>query len=137
VLSFTSNTIRHESWKYRQGSIRAFSLLLLGLPEAVSQDLVNRSLLELVALLNDPVGIVQVSAIKSLSLITEETGKVILNHANFIQILQLIVGKSKVNETFMRHCCKIVDNLCQVEDSVKVLGPCADDLIKVLLDCCL
>lgn len=33
ILNFTSNTIHHENWKYRQASIRAFSLLLLGLPE--------------------------------------------------------------------------------------------------------
>jgi hypothetical protein len=32
VLAFTSNTIKHDNWKYRQGSIRAFALLLIGLP---------------------------------------------------------------------------------------------------------
>lgn len=32
VLAFTSNAIKHDNWKYRQGSIRAFALLLIGLP---------------------------------------------------------------------------------------------------------
>lgn len=32
VLTFTSNTIRHDNWKLRQGSIRAFATLLIGLP---------------------------------------------------------------------------------------------------------
>lgn len=45
--------------------------------------------------------------------------------------------KAKINETFMRHCCKIIDNLCSVEDSVKYLGGYSDDLIKFLLDSCL
>lgn len=71
MLAFTSNTIRHDNWKYRQGSIRAFAILLIGLPEEVSQSLVNVSLIELVALLNDPNPYVQSSAIKSMSLISE------------------------------------------------------------------
>jgi hypothetical protein len=71
--------------------------LLIGLPEPTAQNLVNVSLLELVSLLSDPKPYVQLSAVKSLSLISEETGKVIINHINFIQILQLIVVKAKIN----------------------------------------
>jgi len=85
----------------------------MGLPSDRSQILVNASLLQLVALLNDPKPYVQYSAIKSLGYICEDVGEVILNHANFIQILQLIVEKGKVNEKFMREVCKIVDCLCQ------------------------
>ena len=70
ILKFTTNTIRHENWKYRQASIRAFALLLLGLPPERSQFLVNSSLLDLAALLNDQNVYVQLSALKSLSLIT-------------------------------------------------------------------
>lgn len=71
ILDFTGKTIQHENWKYRQASIRAFALLLIGLPTNRAQELVNNSLLSLVNLLNDPVVYVQLSAIKSLSMITE------------------------------------------------------------------
>lgn len=71
MLTFTSNTISHENWKYRQGSIRAFALLLIGLPEELAQKYVNESLIGLVNLLNDPKVFVEISAIKSLSLISE------------------------------------------------------------------
>jgi hypothetical protein len=56
---------------------------------------------------------------------------------NFIDILQLIVKKANTNELFMRHCCKILDNLCIVPDSVKYLGSVSDELTKVFLDACL
>lgn len=91
ILLFTSNTIRHENWKYRQASIRAFALLLIGLDPQRSQALVNMSLLELVALVNDSKKFVQLSAVKSLSLISEEAPKVIYKHENFLQILQLVI----------------------------------------------
>lgn len=110
---------------------------MIGLPEEVSQSLVNVSLIELVALLNDPNPYVQSSAIKSMSLISEETGQVILSHANFISILQIIVKKAQINENFMRHVCKIIDNLSSIPESVRVLGAVAEDLTKVFLDACL
>lgn len=68
---FTENTIHHENWKFRQASIRAFSLLLIGLPPDRSQTLVNSSLLELVALVSDSKQYVQLSAVRSLSMISE------------------------------------------------------------------
>jgi hypothetical protein len=72
VLNFTSNTIEHQSWKYRQASIRAFASFLIGVEDKRKQELVDASLLKLVALLNDQSKIVQYSAIKSINLITEE-----------------------------------------------------------------
>jgi importin subunit beta-1 len=71
ILSFTSSTIRHENWKYRQASIRAFALLLIGLPTGRSQQLVNLSLVELVSLVKDGSRLVQLSTVKALSLISE------------------------------------------------------------------
>ena len=71
ILTFTEKTIHHDNWKYRQASIRAFSLLLIGLPEERSQTLVNNSLIELVSLLNDSSQYVKLSAIRSLCMITE------------------------------------------------------------------
>ena len=60
--------------------MRAFSLLLIGLPINRSQFLVNGSLVNLVGLLNDSVKYVQLSTMKSLSLITEEVPDVVLSH---------------------------------------------------------
>lgn len=91
ILAFTEKTIHHDNWKYRQASIRAFSILLIGLPIERSQSLVNNSLLELVSLLNDSVQYVQLSAIKSLCLISEEVPDVIMRHDKFFQILDFVV----------------------------------------------
>lgn len=72
VLNFTSNTIKHPNWQYRQASIKAFASFLIGLNDQRKQELVDASLLELVALLEDSSKRVQYSALKSLNLITEE-----------------------------------------------------------------
>jgi len=66
----------------------------------------------LASLLADSVFAVQLAAIKSLALISEETGGVFLHHVNFIDVLQLVVKKGQSNELFMRHSCKFIDNLC-------------------------
>lgn len=137
ILAFTSSTIHHENWKYRQASIRAFATLLIGLPESRSQALVNSSLLELVALLNDSNICVKLSAIKSLVLISEEVSEVILQHDKVLQILEVIVKVGQVGEHFLKHTCKVVDNLCAPDLSRKVLGPHAGNLVKLFLDLCL
>jgi len=60
---------------------------LIGLDPQRSQALVNMSLLELVALVNDANNYVKLSAVKSLSLISEEVPEVIYKHEKFLQIL--------------------------------------------------
>jgi hypothetical protein len=54
-----------------------------------------------------------------------------------MEILQFIVKKTTVNELFMRHGCKIIDNLCNVPGSVNMMGAITDELIRVFLDNCL
>jgi hypothetical protein len=110
ILSFTENTIHDGNWKVRQASIRAFALLLLGLPQERSQELVNNSLLQLASLLNDPVQYVQLSALKSLTLISEEVPEVILHHEQFLKLLEFVV-KMGQSELFLKHVTKIVDHL--------------------------
>ena len=39
-LSFTKNTLSHDNWKFRQSSIEAFSILLLGLPDKKANGMV-------------------------------------------------------------------------------------------------
>lgn len=38
------------------------------------------------------------------------------------------------DEHFLKHVCKIVDNLAQCEISTDILGPYCDDLIKIFLN---
>lgn len=85
---------------------------MIGLNPQRSQALVNMSLLELVALVNDSKQFVQLSAVKSLSLISEEVPEVIYKHENFLQILQLVIKVIPLGEEFLKNVCRIVDNLC-------------------------
>ena len=88
------------------------------------------------ALLNDPKQHVQLSAIRSLSLITEEVPEVILNHNKLLEILDFVM-KMGQSEVFLKHVAKIVDNLTIPEGSTKVLGPHSGPMIGVFLGFCL
>lgn len=90
-------------------------------------------MLELANLLNDSSVYVQLSALKSLSLITEEVPEVVLKHEKCLQILDFVV-KMTQRDIFLKHVCKIVDNLSQPEMSSNVIGPHAADLVKIFID---
>lgn len=77
-------SISQQNWKNRQASIKAFSLLLYGLPEKVSEILISGSINELMGLLGDSSKQVQYAALESLAIITEVSGKIILKSPNFI-----------------------------------------------------
>lgn len=87
ILSFVGNTINHEDWKFRQASIKAFSVMLHGLPTKESNILVDKSIEQWLNLLQDQSLLVQDSVIQSLIIITEECGGAILKKPNFLQYL--------------------------------------------------
>lgn len=95
--------------------------------------LVNSSLLKLVTLLNDQHIYVQLSALKSLGLITEEVPEVFLKHEKCLEILDFVIKMNK-NDHFLKYICKIVDNLSQARVSNNVLSPHAGDLAKIFID---
>lgn len=77
-------SISQPNWKNRQASIKAFSLLLYGLPDQISEILISGSINELMGLLGDTSKQVQFAALDSLVIITEVAGKIILKSANFL-----------------------------------------------------
>ena len=99
----------------------------------------NASLVDLINLLNDQSKGVQYSAIKSITLITDECAECFFKHPHFIDILKLIVSKLSLSENFLKNVCRIIDNLCMECQFTGEKHFCsiADDLIQVLFDTCL
>ena len=59
-----------NNWKFQQASIKAFSLLLIGLPEEDNQALISTSFNQLIQLLNHDSPQVQFATLESLVIIS-------------------------------------------------------------------
>lgn len=108
VLNFVSNTIDQNDWRMRQASIKAFSLLLYGLPKKDCISLVENSIEKFLGLLSDNSIIVKTSTIQSLVIITEICGGCIMKRPHFLQYLELILSFLNKSETFFKEICKIL-----------------------------
>lgn len=113
MLEFVRVTIAQNDWKQRQASIKAFSLVLLGLPPNENIELITGSINQLMGLLSDSSIAVQYATLESLMIISEECGGILLRSENFLEYLKVIVSKIYVCEKFLKAGCKIVENLCE------------------------
>ena len=59
--------------------------------------------------------------------------EVVLKHEKCLEILDFVV-KMAQREVFLKHVCRVVDNLSLPELSTQIIGPHAADLIKIFID---